>query len=112
MLDPAVWFWAPLGFALLCAVLTLLARKRAIVAALSGASLFFLGLCVTATAFWAWFFRDGLGPGFVPSSGFTAWSRFWESFWIPFAVTDASSVSVVAIAKRRLASLRPTGPSR
>jgi hypothetical protein len=27
-----------------------------------------------------WFFRDGLGPDSVTSSGGLAWSRFWEDF--------------------------------
>ena len=27
-----------------------------------------------------WFFRDGMGPDSVESSGSLAWSRFWEDF--------------------------------
>lgn len=39
------------------------------------ASLFLV--CAATTG---WFFRDGLGPDSIPTSGSLAWSRFWGEF--------------------------------
>jgi len=33
--------------------------------------------------FWCWLLRDGLAPGFVPSTGVTAVVRFLDGFWLP-----------------------------
>jgi hypothetical protein len=45
------------------------------------------------TALAAWFFRDGLGPDSVTSSGFLAWGRFWRDF--RFALAFAAPVLAV-----------------
>ena len=42
-------------------------------------------LVLVALGSWSWLFRDGLAPGFVPSSGFEALRRFFADFW-PVAV--------------------------
>jgi hypothetical protein len=55
-------------------------------------ALLIIGLLCSLTAggfllFWAgidWFFRDGMGPDSVRSSGFDALSRFWSDFRFPF----------------------------
>jgi len=41
-------------------------------------------LLLLFTAWFAWFFRDGMGPGFVPSVGGEALRRFWDDFRTPF----------------------------
>ena len=42
-------------------------------------------LLVCWCSFWSWFYRDGLGPGMVVSTGLLAWQRFAEEM-IPVLV--------------------------
>jgi hypothetical protein len=37
-------------------------------------------LFLAYATFTCWFFRDGMGPDSVESSGSLAWSRFWQDF--------------------------------
>jgi len=49
-----------------------------------------LAVGVYLTVAWAttcWFFRDGLGPGSITSTGNAALSRFWEGFRLSLIVT-------------------------
>jgi len=49
-----------------------------------------LFVAVYLTVAWAaacWFFRDGLGPGSITSTGGAALSRFWEGFRLSLIVT-------------------------
>jgi hypothetical protein len=50
-------------------------------------------LLVAWCSFWGWFFRDGLGPGMVVSTGWLAWQRFAEEM-IPGLVFLAVVASI------------------
>jgi hypothetical protein len=111
LLNPAVWFCVPLLLALVCILPLWALRHLGAVRWLCGASLSFVAISLLATAGWSWFFKDGLGPGFVPTTGLTAWKRFWTLFWIPLVIGGAEGVLILGLCRRRVATLRsrPTG---
>lgn len=63
-------------------------------------------LFLTASAACAWFFKDGLGPGFIPSEGPEAVLRFMEGYWPPLVVGLAEGALVVVACRRRMNALR------
>ena len=105
-LDPSFWFWAPLGVAAVCVLPVWALRDRTVVTWLGVTSMGFVVLSLLATAFWSWFFKDGLGPGFIPTTGLTAWLRFWDLFSVPLAIAAAEAILIVVICRRRLGTLR------
>jgi hypothetical protein len=80
LFDPATWFWVPMGFAVLFALPVLVWRERVVIVGLRGVSLGFVVVAMVATAWWSWFFRDGMGPDSQPSSGMAALVRFLTLF--------------------------------
>jgi hypothetical protein len=46
-------------------------------------------------AFWCWFFRDGLGPDSVTSTGLVAWRRFGSDMLFPASICIL--ISIIAI---------------
>ena len=57
-------------------------RAFQIIQALLGLLLFSSGTLLLLWGFFScWLFRDGLGPGAVPSHGWEAASRFASGFW-------------------------------
>ena len=106
LFDPALWFWVPLGLALVGGLGITLARTRILVAGLGFTSISLVVLGILATAFWSWFFKDGLGPGFIPSSGVSAWVRFWDGFSLPLAIPVIEALGIAILWRRRLSALR------
>jgi hypothetical protein len=104
--DPFLWFWAPLSLALLCTLPIWLTRRPFLISVLRFLSLGLVVLSILATAFWSWFFKDGLGPGFIPSTGWIALQRFWEGFAIPLAIAATEALGISLLFGRRLKSLR------
>jgi hypothetical protein len=45
----------------------------------------------------AWLFKDGLGPGFVPSTGITAVLRFVQLSSLPLVILGALSVVAILV---------------
>jgi hypothetical protein len=105
-LDPSFWFWVPLGLAVICVLPVWAVRDRTVVTWLGATSVGFVVLSLLATAFWSWFFKDGLGPGFVPTSGLKAWLRFWDLVAVPLAIAATETLLIVMICRRRLSRLR------
>jgi hypothetical protein len=101
LLNPFAWFWIPLGIALVLAVALLFMTSPTSLARLSRAAIGSVAVSVLATAFWCWFFKDGLGPGFVPSSGLESWRRFGELLWVPLAIAAFVTVLIVGIRRWR-----------
>jgi hypothetical protein len=108
LLSPFVWFCVPLCLALVFVMPIWLTRRRTLVAWLRVISLGFVVLGVSGTAFWSCFFKDGLAPGFIPSTGWTALLRFWEGFAIPLAIAATEALAIIVISRRRLGALRAT----
>jgi hypothetical protein len=106
LLDPFLCFWVPLGLAVVCVMPIWFARSRILVAGLRATSVSLVVLGILATAFWSWFFRDGLGPGFIPTTGWTAFGRFWQGFGVPLAIGAAETLAITMIFRRRLSTLR------
>jgi hypothetical protein len=73
-------------------------------AARSKAALVFTVACSTvALLVWAWLdwsFRDGLGPGSVPSYGSSALRNFFGQFWLALAVWWLLAVVSLALYQR------------
>jgi hypothetical protein len=106
LFNPVVWFWAPLGLALVCVIPIWVARNRRLVASLRFLSLGLITLSILATAFWCWYFKDGLGPGLIPSTGWTALRRFLAAFSIPLAIAATEGLLISWLFRRRLLALR------
>jgi hypothetical protein len=106
LFDPFFWFSVPLGLALVSVIPIWLVRDRLFVVFLGALSLGLVVLSVLATAFWSWFFKDGLGPGFITSTGWTAILRFWEGFGVPLAIAAIEGLAIAVIFRRRLGTLR------
>jgi len=54
----------------------------------------------------AWFFRDGLGPDSVSSSGFGAWGRCWQGFRLALAFAAPVLAIAAWCAGRNRAALK------
>ena len=106
LFNPLVWFWAPLGLGLACVIPIWFARNRRLVAFLRFISLGLIMLSILATAFWCWYFKDGLGPGFIPSAGWTAMRRFLAAFSVPLTIAAAEGFVIALLFRRRLMALR------
>ena len=106
LFDPFLWFCAPLSLAFLCTLPIWLTRRRFLISVLRFLSLGLVVMSILATAFWSWFFKDGLGPGFIPSTGWIALQRFWEGFAIPVAIAATEAVGISLLFRHRLKSLR------
>jgi hypothetical protein len=109
-LDPSIWLWVPLGVGAIIVLPVWATRDRAVITWLGVTSLGFVVVSLLATAFWSWFFKDGLGPGFVPTTGRTAWLRFGSLFAVPFVIAATEALLIVAIWQRRLGALGSSGP--
>jgi hypothetical protein len=105
LLDPAFGFWVPLGVALVCMVPTWLTRSRTIVNILRVTAVSLVVLGVLAAAFWSFLLRDGLGPGFVPTTGMMALRRFWDGFAVPLAIGAGEALAITILSGRRLRKL-------
>src|SRR5688572_33271120 len=70
------------------------------VAALLVVLLFAFGALAWAS-FWLWFFRDGLAPGFVPSTGLEAMTRFASSMVLPGGICGLLILASVGYYLRR-----------
>jgi hypothetical protein len=110
MLDPAAWFWGPGLLAAAVGVVGLVARKRRTVLRAGAVALFLLLVAQGGAAFWSWFFRDGLGPGFVPTQGTEAWRRFWSEYQTALAIGFVQALMIGFALRWRLRSLR-SGPA-
>jgi hypothetical protein len=106
LLNPLAWFWIPLGVALLVAVPVPLVRDLGAIRALTRAALTLVWISILSTAFWCWFFKDGLKPGFVPSSGLESWRRFGELFWLPLLIAMVEAIVIVGVRRWRAAAIR------
>jgi hypothetical protein len=105
LLDPFLCFWVPLGLAVVCVIPIWFVRSRILIASLRVTSVSLVVLGVLATAFWSWFFRDGLGPGFIPTTGWTAFLRFSGGFAVPLTIAAAETLAITTIVRRRLRTL-------
>ena len=109
LLNPLAWFSAPLGVALLAALPIPFIRDLGAINILARVALTFVCISILATAFWCWFFKDGLGPGFVPSSGLEAWRRFGELFWVPLLISMVEAMLILGVHRWRAAGVRAEG---
>ncbi len=110
LFNPLFWFCAPLSLALVCVIPIYLTKRRSLVAVLRLSSLGFVMVGILGTAFWSWYFKDGLGPGFIPSTGWTAFLRFWETFAVPLAISATEALGVIVLCRRRVSALRTSSP--
>jgi len=61
-----------------------------------------LGFAVIVLVPFAWIMRDGLGPSAVESSGFTAFERWFMTFWTgPIVITLAAAAIGLHLGARR-----------
>lgn len=110
LFNPFLWFAVPLGLAAVCVVPIWFTRSRTLVACLRVASVSLVLFGILGTAFWSWFFRDGLAPGFMPTTGWTAFVRFWECFAVPLAIAAAEALAIIMIFRRWLSTRRASAP--
>ncbi len=107
-LDPAVWFWIPLGGGVFALLLLPLARSREAAWAVAVLSLGTLGVSFVGTTFWGWLLRDGLGPDMVQSHGTTAIWHFAQLAGAPLLGLLAVCGLVVWVCAWRAKRLPPT----
>ena len=109
--DPAAWFWAPalLGFGV--GVVGVASRRRRTVFVAGAVSMSLLLVALGGAAFWSWFFRDGLAPGFVPTHGVEAWRRFWTEYQAAVAIGLAQVLLIGTGLRWRLKRLPFAGES-
>lgn len=99
--------WAPILLALSLIPLALLPfeRDRAGALATCVICLSLAALSLVPAAGLAWLFRDGMGPDSVPSHGWRAMGRFWESFWLPCLLALAVAATALTLCRRRITTL-------
>jgi hypothetical protein len=83
------------GFASTAILTRLPSRRKLAVATLfwtTALGLFILGLS-------SWFFRDGLAPGMLVSSGGEAWRRFLSDYWLGALVASIPLVAALIFSR-------------
>jgi len=89
-------FYNPIFWILILAAIVSVIRLIYSASRIALAVVFCFTLIALAWAcFWCWFFRDGLGPDSVTSTGLEAWRRFGSDMLFPLSV--CIFISIIAI---------------
>ena len=84
-------FWLAIMAVVWAAIWLLCSASRAALLAVLVIDL----LALAWAGFWTWFFRDGLAPGFIPSSGLEALRRFAAGMIFPSSICGV--IGIIAI---------------
>jgi len=103
LLDPSAWFLCLSAAGALLALPLLVIRGRTPLLLCAGIALSLVLLAQLSTAWWAWFFRDGMGPGSVESEGVQAWLRWWSSYQIAGVIGLVEATFIAGAARWSIA---------
>jgi hypothetical protein len=106
LLDPEAWFFYPSLAGALVAVALFVVRGRTRLLLCAGVAISLVLLAQLSTAWWAWFFRDGMGPDSVESEGGHAWARWWKIYQVALVIGLAEVLAIVGAARWRIRGLR------
>ncbi len=108
LLDPEAWFFYPSVAGALVALALFAIRGRTPLLLCAGLAIALVLLAQLSTAWWAWFFRDGMGPDSVESEGGQAWARWRRIYQVALVIGLVEGVAIVAAARWRISRIRVT----
>src|SRR5260221_7254306 len=109
LLDPEAWFFYPSVAGALVALALFAIRGRTPLLLCAGLAIALVLLAQLSTAWWAWFFRDGMGPDSVESVCGQSWARWRRLYQIALAIGPAEGGALVAPATATISRIRVTG---
>src|SRR5690242_5823750 len=83
-MDFALIFWFLVAVAVLAMLWSAFSKSKSLAALVVAVGL--SSVALAWAGFWNWILRDGLGPGFEPSSGVKALQRFGSDMLFPIMV--------------------------